>query len=293
MVVVAVAGLAVVAVALLSVVAARHFLETDARFRIESSAAIQTVGNTELSRADLLSVFGSDLGRDIFYVPLAQRRAELEQLPWVEHATVMRVLPNQLRVAVVERTPIAFVQVNGEIELADAAGVVLAMSPAEMAARHYAFPVVDGINPGDPLSVRGARMQIYQRFIHELDASGQNNSSQISEVDLSDPEDLRATVPSGATDLVLLFGSEDFLSRWHNYQAHIAQWRGQYPNLASVDLRYEHEVVLKMAKTPAQAADPGPAGATAPQKPAAHATPHPTHAHTHKAHLPHHPRGAR
>lgn len=239
--------LAIVAAFAIVILTVRSFLDHDAHFRIESSTAIQTVGNSELSRADLLSVFGSDIGRNIFFVPLAKRRAELEQIPWVESATVMRVLPNQLRIAVRERMPIAFVQVRGRIALADVAGVILDMTPREMAAKHYSFPVVSGIDPADPLSVRNARMHIYQRFLTELDSTGEHFSAQLSEIDLSDPEDVRATVPASGSDLLLHFGQEDFLNRWRNYQAHIAQWRQQYPHLASVDLRYEHEVVLKMA----------------------------------------------
>jgi cell division protein FtsQ len=213
------------------------------------------VGNSQLTRDDLLSVFGSDIGRNLFYVPLSQRRAELERFSWVEHATVMRVLPNQLRVSVTERTPIAFVQVHGKIALADAAGVILDMSPQEIAAKHFSFPVVSGINPDDPLSVRGARMALYQRFLHELDGSGEKISAQLSEVDLSDPEDVRATVPANGTDLQLQFGQDDFLTRWRNYAAHVGQWRAQYPKLAAVDLRYEHEVVLKMTPDPAATAN--------------------------------------
>ena len=242
------AGMVLMALGAVAVVvlATRNFFEHDSRFRIESVSAIQVLGNSQVSRGDLLSVFGTDIGRNVFLVPLARRRAELEQIPWVETATVMRVLPNQVRIAVTERKPIAFVQVKGRIQLADAAGVILDMSPQQMAVKHYAFPVVVGINPDDPLSVRGARMHLFQRFIGELDSTGEHFSAQLSEVDLSDPEDVRATVPANGTDLLLHFGQENFLERWRNYQAHIGQWRQQYPQLASVDLRYEREVVLKM-----------------------------------------------
>lgn len=271
-------GLVVMAVGAVAavVLATRNFFEHDPRFRIESASSIQILGNSQLSRADLLSVFGADLGRNIFLMPLARRRRELEQIPWVESATVMRLLPNQIRIGVKERTPIAFVQVGGRIELTDAAGVILEMSPQQMAVKHYGFPVVLGINPGDPLSVRGARMQLFQRFIGELDSTGEHFSSQLSEVDLSDPEDVRATVPANGTDLLLQFGQENFLERWRNYQAHIEQWRAQYPKLASVDLRYEREVVLKMAGD----ADPGAAPSSATPLKAALPSPH---AATHKA----------
>jgi cell division protein FtsQ len=273
-------------------VATRNFADHDPRFRIDSSASIQTLGNSQLSRAELLSVFGSDIGRNLFFVPLSQRRIALEQIPWVRQATVMRLLPNQLRVAITERTPIAFVQVRGRIELADADGVILTMTPRQMAARHYSFPVVSGIAPADPLSIRSARMHLYQKFIADLDSTGEHISAQLSEVDLSDPDDVRATVPANGSDLLLHFGQEDFLARWRNYQAHIAQWQQQYPKLASIDLRYDHEVVLKMAGDPAPSAalkptsksEPRPAQ-TAPQP--AHTSPSQRTA-THKAKPAHH-----
>jgi cell division protein FtsQ len=255
--------LAVFAGAVWLIIAARDFLDRDPRFRIDSAASIQTIGNSQLTREDLLSVFGSDIGRNVFFIPLAERRSELERIPWVDHATVMRLLPNQLRVAVSERTPIAFVRVGDQVKLVDAAGVILDMPPSMMAARHFSFPVVTGINPGDPLSVRGPRMRIYQRFIADLDSNGEKISSNLSEIDLSDPEDVRATLPAGATDMLLHFGDEKFLARYHTYQSHLSEWQQEYPHLASVDLRYDTQVVLKMADGHAAGATPDPGAAAA------------------------------
>ena len=70
--------LAALGLALALMLAARSLLDHDPRFRIDSSASIQTLGNSQLNRADLLSVFGLDIGRNLFFVPLSKRRAELE-----------------------------------------------------------------------------------------------------------------------------------------------------------------------------------------------------------------------
>ncbi len=225
-----------------------NFAAHDPRFRIDSSENIQILGNSEVTQAELLSVFGGDMGRNVFFVPLSQRRAELERLPWVETATVMRLLPNQLRVSVTERTPIAFVRAGNTIGLVDHDGVLLTMAPETMAAKHYSFPVITGITANDPPSTRAARMKIYQRFIAEIDSGGERLSSQLSEVDISDPEDVKALVPSDGSELLVHFGDQDFLVRWHNYQQHLAEWKAQYPRLASVDLRYERQIVLEMRK---------------------------------------------
>jgi cell division protein FtsQ len=227
-----------------------HYLERDARFRIAGSSSIQAAGLIELSRADLMPVFGEDIGRNVFFVPLKERRRQLEQIPWIEHATVMRVLPDQIRVAVVERQPVAFTQHGQQIGLVDANGVLLAMAAKTMAARHYSFPVVTGIDPGDSAESRKARMAVYLRLMAELDADGKHNSQQISEIDLTDPEDARVLMPEQGSDILVHLGEEKFLDRFERYKAHIAEWRQQYPHLKSVDLRFDHyddRVILQMA----------------------------------------------
>lgn len=222
------------------------FLEHDARFRIAGVGNIQASGLSEVSRAEILPVFGEDVGKNIFFVHLNERRRQLEQIPWIEHATVMRLLPDQLRVSVVERTPIAFVRTGQQIELVDADGVLLSMPPSMMMQRHYSFPVVTGIDPHDALASRRVRMAVYQRLMNELDSHGQRLSDQISEIDLTDPEDARVLLPEQGADILAHFGDEQFFTRYQRYKTHIAEWRQQYPSLTSVDLRYEQQVVLQM-----------------------------------------------
>jgi cell division protein FtsQ len=237
-----------IGVLLLLAIGIRNFFRDDPRFRIATSSSIQIMGNSQVTRSELLSVFGSDLGRNIFFIPLGARRASLEELPWVEHATVMRLMPDQLRVAIVERTPVAFIRQGNTIELVDVHGVLLHLPPLAMAAKHYSFPVVTGISAKDPLPVRAARMHLYQQFVSDLDSGGTKVSTQLSEVDLSDPEDLWALLPAQGSDIQVHFGDSDFLARYRSYQQHLPEWRQQYPHLASVDMRYENQVVLDMAR---------------------------------------------
>ncbi len=257
------AGLAVGAYSL------KTYVNRDPRFRIAGASNIQATGLTEVSRAEMLPVFGEDIGRNIFFVPLAERRRQLEEIPWVERATVMRLLPDQISVSVVERQPVAFVRQGQQIGLVDASGVLLTMPAAMMAQRHYSFPVVTGLDARDSLPARKARMDVYQRLLAELDANNQRLSEQISEIDLTDPEDARVLMPEQGTDILAHFGEDRFLERYHRYKAHIAEWRQQYPRLSAVDLRYDSQVVLEMAPgsttataaTPDQAANSGQAPA--------------------------------
>jgi cell division protein FtsQ len=232
----------------------RRFLEHDPHFRIPGATSIQSTGLSEVNRTEVLPVFGEDIGRNIFFVPLSERRKQLEAIPWVQRATVMRYLPDRLSVSIVERTPVAFVREGDRVELADADGVILSMPPAMMAQHHYSFPVITGINARDSLASRRARMAVYQRFLSELDQNNQHLTQQVSEIDLSDPEDLRATMPEQGSDILAHFGEDQFLHRLQIYKSHIAEWRQRYPKLIGVDLRYEGDVPLEMSNDNASAA---------------------------------------
>jgi cell division protein FtsQ len=229
-----------------AVMIARNAVMHDDRFVIPSSADIEVQGNEHVTRAQLLSIFGEDVERNIFKVPLVERKAQLEQLPWVEHATVMRLLPNRLRISIRERMPVAFVRLGNHIALVDASGVILDMPTDVQANTKYSFPVITGINADDPLSVRAARMKIYQNFTNDLDSGGDRISRSLSEVDLSNPEDVRALIPDHSSEVLVHFGEDNFLERYKKFEEHLPEWRAQYPHLSSVDMRYEQQVVLQM-----------------------------------------------
>jgi cell division protein FtsQ len=159
---------------------------------------------------------------------------------------------------VVERKPVAFVRQGNTIGLVDANGVLLSMAASTMAQHHYSFPVVTGIDPADPIASRKARMTMYLRMLAELDANDQHFSEQISEIDLTDPEDARVLMPEQGDDILAHFGEDQFAARYRRYKEHIAEWKKQYPRLASVDLRYDQQVVLQMKN--AARVEEGPSG---------------------------------
>jgi len=100
----AVAAALVLCVAGLGGAAMYHYGERSWRFRVESSDNIEVTGMQNATKAQIMEVMGADIGRNIFFVPLAQQKAQLEQIPWVESASVMRFVPNRLKVEIHERT---------------------------------------------------------------------------------------------------------------------------------------------------------------------------------------------
>ncbi|MBS1849370.1 MAG: FtsQ-type POTRA domain-containing protein [Acidobacteria bacterium] len=219
-----------------------HYGKHSWRFRVESSDDIDVAGVENVTRSQVMDVMGGDIGRNIFFVPLAERQTQLEQLPWVESASVMRFVPNRLRVEIHERTPVAFARVGSKILLVDAGGTLMELPPANK--KKYSFPVIVGMNPGEPLSTRAPRMKIYNDLISQLDSGGARYSQDLSEVDLSDPEDVKVLANNPEGEVLIHLGGENFLDRYKVYVAHVQEWRQQFDKLESVDLRYDRQIIV-------------------------------------------------
>jgi cell division protein FtsQ len=236
----AVAAALVLGVAGLGVAAMYHYGERSWRFRVDSSDNIEITGMQNVTKAQIMEVMGADIGRNIFFIPLAQQKAQLEQIPWVESASVMRFVPNRLKVEIQERTPVAFARVGPRMALIDAGGTLMELSPKHK----FSFPVILGMNPGEPLSTRAPRMKIYREMVSELDGGGARYSQDLSEVDLSDLEDVKVRVNDPAGDVQVHLGSSDYLRRYKIYVTHAQAWRQQFQKLESVDLRYDNQIIV-------------------------------------------------
>jgi cell division protein FtsQ len=255
-----------------------HYGEHSWRFRVESSDNIEVTGMQNVTKPQIMEVMGADIGRNIFFIPLAQQKAQLEQIPWVESASVMRFVPNRLKVEIHERTPVAFARVGPRMSLIDAGGTLMELTPKHK----YSFPVILGMNPGEPLSTRAPRMKTYAEMVSDLDSSGAHYSQDLSEVDISDLDDVKVRVNDPAGDVLVHLGSSDYLRRYKIYVSHAQGWRQQFQKLESVDLRYDNQIIVnpdmeRTAKTAALSPAVAKTAAAAGVKPAALITRLPPH----------------
>jgi len=217
-----------------------HYGERSWRFRVESSDDIEIGGLQNVARSQVMEVMGGDIGRNIFFVPLAQRKAQLEQIPWVESASVMRFIPNRLKVEIHERTPVAFARVGSRILLTDEVGTLMELAGK----KKYSFPVIVGMNSGEPPSTRAARMKIYNDVVRQLDSGGARYSQDLSEIDLSDPDDVKVLANNRAGEVLVHLGSSNYLERYKVYVTHVQEWQQQFAKLESVDLRYDRQIIV-------------------------------------------------
>jgi len=206
---------------------------------------VEINGNHIVAREAVLQPFYKDRGRSVLRIPLDGRRSEIEQIAWVQTASVQRILPNRIRVYVSERNPIAFVRNGSELALIDESGVILDRPQGE----DLHFPIVTGLADSMPRAEREKRMQTYQEFMRDADLVRSGSADFVSEIDLANPRDLRVVmaglpglnVPHAIT---LHFGSGEFTGKYRMLIENFAQRQSNAGCVQSVDLQYVRQVVL-------------------------------------------------
>jgi cell division protein FtsQ len=114
----------------------------------------------------------------------------------------------------------------------------------------FRFPVVAGIAESLPRDSRELRMGSYVRFMKDIELAQPGADDHVSEVDISDAADLRATItglgpaPGNLSPILVHFGASDFGNRYHLLSQNIGQWRASAGSVDSVDLRFARQVVV-------------------------------------------------
>jgi cell division protein FtsQ len=219
-----------------------QFLIGDPRFVLygpggsDDRATLEIAGVTHASSRAILTVFSEDLGRSVYLVPLTDRRASLRAVDWIKDASVARVWPNRLLVSVRERTPVAFVTLSStKFGLIDEDGVILPPVPDR-----FALPVLQGVRASDPVSSRRDRVHRMLYLQRELG----DTAAKISEIDVSDPDNLKITQPNDGRAVTLLLGDHNFSTRYRNFVNHYSEIQRRLPGAATLDLRMEDRITV-------------------------------------------------
>jgi cell division septal protein FtsQ len=224
------------------------YLLNSPRFQVTSPADVMVEGNHHVSRDEVLAALGlqagaSGKGSNIFRTSLDQRERQVELIPWVRSATVVRSFPHSLAVYVTERAPVAFVDVGSQIRMVDQQGVLLD-SPEK---GRFDFPIVKGLDfQGSPAD-RAGRLNLYHEFMWETSGKMASSGWIISEVDLSDESNLKALLVQRGQTLLVYFGNSGFLDRFENLMTVLPQLRKTNARIDSVDLRFRNQVIVNPA----------------------------------------------
>ncbi|MGD0499521.1 MAG: cell division protein FtsQ/DivIB [Bryobacteraceae bacterium] len=217
----------------------RRYALTDSRFTLSRDRpdALAIQGLTYAPRAKVWSVFEEDFGRSVFSIPLAERRRSLLAIDWVADASVSRIVPDRLLIRIRERQPVAFAAMPSGVMLVDAEGVLLEPPPRG----RFTFPALSGLQEQETETQRRGRVQAFLRFQRDMGYL----ANSVSEVDVTDPGDLRIVTQAGDHAVDLLMGGEDFARRYQNFVNHYAEMQAQSPGVRTFDLRMDDWITAR------------------------------------------------
>ena len=225
-----------------------RFLITDSRFQLAPALeygvdppGFLIEGVARSSRKAIVNTFANDFGRSVYLLPLEMRRAELFGIEWVREATVARFWPNQIFIRIEERKPAAFYQeaaqggVKSRIWLIDEEGVLLHIPPQNT----FRLPVVTGFRADAKIEERSRRVLRMLRLMKDV----KNYGARISEVDVSDMDNLKAIVQAPDNQaMVLWLGDRNFHTRMEDFERSYPEIRRRLPGVSTLDMRLDGRI---------------------------------------------------
>ena len=186
-----------------------------AGYRVAASASffqvrkVEVQGASRVSTDEIQAIVRKEVEKTgVWRADLSGMNARLERVTWIRTAVVSRVLPDGIRVRIVERVPRAVVRTaSGRFRWVDDDAVLLGeMLPTDQIPAFF----LRGLNEDDPEGARKENRERVAKFLelqHDWDAAGL--SERVSEVNLIDVRDIRAQLADDNSQIEVRLGSQD------------------------------------------------------------------------------------
>ncbi len=189
-----------------------------AGYRAAASASFFQVRNVDVSGASTPRVSADEVKQvvkrtvapvGVWRADLAAVSRELERLPWVRRAVVSRVLPDGLRVRIVEREPRAVVRTAaGKLVWVDDDGVALGVMQPNDSMPPFFIRGWDEDENGAARAGNSERIAKYLEMLREWDSA--KITERVSEVNLIDLSDVRVQLAGDDSQIEVRVGGEKF-----------------------------------------------------------------------------------
>jgi cell division septal protein FtsQ len=197
-------------------------------------------GHERLSTGEVLALVEGLRGQNILAVSLDEWQEKLLSSPWVESATIRRVLPSTVEIAVRERRPMGIGRLGTAMYLIDARGVIIDEYGPSYA--DIDLPIIDGLatSPRDGGSIIDtARAEFAARVIGAV-ATRPEIAKRISQLDVGDLHD--AVVILDGDPALLRVGESEFVARLQQYIDLAPALRERLTSIDYVDLRFDERL---------------------------------------------------
>lgn len=231
---------------------ATSFLLRDPRFQFAcgdsdketaACASLEIRGAVYSSRARIQNVFSPDFGASVFKLPLAERRRRLLAVDWVKTASISRIWPHGIVVAVTERSPVAFAKLpiagtaRYRFTLIDGDGVLLTI-PQRV---RFRLPVLSGVMEEQTEADRTVRVKAMQHLLDDLGPQAKD----ISEINAASTLDMRVITEIDSHAVELWIGDQHYRTRYLHFVNSYEEIRKHSGESSVFDLRLDDRILAR------------------------------------------------
>ena len=201
-------------------------------------------------------------GENLLALDMAKVKRDLEMVPYIESASVERILPHTLKVRIFEREPVAQafateIRASGEFtnrvyQLDETGRVMLPLDPRLRSTPPLfppdELPFLAGINPSDLVSGRkldSAALQAALDFIVQFNRSSMAAFVDLQWVDVSSPGLLQVHTRQGSE---ITFVTEDYDTQIRRWQQIFNLYSHSNKLITSLDLSISNNIPLRWAE---------------------------------------------
>ncbi|MBO0741319.1 MAG: FtsQ-type POTRA domain-containing protein [Hyphomicrobiaceae bacterium] len=199
---------------------------------------VSVTGHRYTLDSDIFDAIGFENAHTMLAFDTRAAQDRLERLPWVERASIERVLPDRLEVRIYERSPSAVWRRNGRTFLIDPSGRVLAAVPPDV------MPALPRV-AGEGAAAKAAGL-------HALLAEHPQLMARVEVAERVGQRRWVLRLVDGGSVQLPAYGAREAIARW----LRVAEARG--PGAIEIDVRVEERTLVR-----------APAGSKAPMELAA------------------------
>ena len=219
------------------------YLYTSPYFRLER---IVVSGENRLSEIEVLNLARIDKGSNILEIDIRKVSDRIEQHPWVQKAFVKRELPQKIVIDVIERVPVAMINLD-RLYLVDKKGVIFKEVGPEDA---FDVPVLTGLESEYLAANKSVSRNLIEKaltIIDELNKRGTLGVDQISEINMDPYAGLTIFTLENGTQVKL--GFDGYGQKLEHLKKVVANLQERYEKAEYINLNYGEKVYVKLDKT--------------------------------------------
>lgn len=208
-------------------------------FRVKT---IEVSSTRRLPREEILAMAGVEPGRDLLRMNLKRMGEQIAQNPWVETVRIRRYYPDGLSISIVEREPLAVLNLGYFYYLDKKAMVFKVLNQGD----RLDYPVVTGFSEedlsSDPAGTKEA-LQATCDLLEILREKGAFILADVSEIHYDKGYGFTLFTASGG--LPVKIGNGDFAGKIERFAKVYQELLTQRATLHYIDLDYNDKIIVK------------------------------------------------